>query len=314
LIYAQLGEGTKTFDVRYELNRDFSSLSGGFGGFVSNNLLLGSNFGTSYFRNSLGSLLLVDVNPYARYYFNPKQNNSFFYLQVDYFYNRFFLDGTGISSGFGFNLGLDHFIAPGVSLNTLAGINYRREFGTDYIKTLDLTVGLDAFLLPVVTNSSSAKIGRFQKGSLLVGGSTAGLSKIMEKTEWFLSFNPRIGYFWGDKLAAGSSVNFRVNKAKIGINNFTLNQFSVSPFIRYYLHFPKKFNPFITAEFSYTSSTNSQNDNAFTATNSSFLIGPGGNYFITPNLAFEGILGLRFNQDDSRSRINFTAGLQYFIH
>lgn len=317
IVKAQLSKGVSTFYGTIGINNDVTFLQANYGKFLNDQILFGSSINTSYSSSSFIDYLALGINPYVRYYFNPQQNNTFLYLQADYSYSTFLLDAEGNNTRLGLNLGLDHFIAPGVAFSTLGGINYEGTEGS-YSRYLSLFLDLSAFIFPATTaDKLHATIGQFQRGSLILGGSRAGLGRSLDRIDWNLSFHPRVGYFITNKLVLGARLGLSFQKIKTDLfGSFTSRRLNVSPFARYYLHYPKRFNPFVVAEFEYQSST--YTGFSIVDGNSSDVslpkAGIGGDFFLTPNLAIEAILNVEYNTYNQTTRLVFKTGVQYFIH
>jgi outer membrane protein len=316
LCAAQLEKGMSTFGGNMGGDRHLKQGQADYGIFVSDHLLLGSGFNALYTGNITFQYLGIGINPYARYYFNPRPKNTFFYVQADYSYNAFLLDGETQISDFGIDIGLDHFLAPGVALSTVIAINHTNYHNGQSSSALNFSVGPNAFINCTASDRPYSTIGQFQKGSLLIGGSSASISRSLNLVQWSLGFSPRVGYFFTNKLVVGAEIGVAFSKTKDidGLDDLNDQQFRFHPFARYYLHYPKRFNPFVALEVSYASQSYNFIDQTFTSDRTTPKLGLGGNYFLSPNLALEGILDFQYNSGLENLQVVFTAGLQYFIH
>ncbi|MDE3143471.1 MAG: hypothetical protein KGL19_04905 [Bacteroidota bacterium] len=92
------------------------------------------------------------------------------------------------------------------------------------------------------------------KGNWMVGGSGSFSTKSNSSSN--IQFNPNIGYFFGNKFAAGLKFDFAsqdlsnyVQSSSIGL---IVKRFSAGPFVRYYfLDSEKSFNLFTEGNYSY---------------------------------------------------------------
>ncbi|MEL7220967.1 MAG: outer membrane beta-barrel protein [Bacteroidota bacterium] len=209
---------------------------------------------------------------------------------------------------------MDYFLAPGVALNMEGGMNFRRFEGANS-KNIAFVIGLDAFIIPDGDKGDGSTLGQFRKGSLIIGGSNVTISRSLDDLSWGLNIQPRIGYFASNRLVLGAELGYTFNQfLGLGFGNFSDRDFRFSPFLRYYFDYPKRFNPFVAVETTFLSeSTDFNGQDSFNNRNTPKL-SLGGDYFLSPNIAFEGLLDLGFNPGLENLFVEFRIGMQYFIH
>jgi hypothetical protein len=97
------------------------------------------------------------------------------------------------------------------------------------------------------------------KGNWLVGGDIAfSYSKsksqsINDSESFIIDASPNVGYFFWDKLAFGTRVNYFRSRFESSSGNSELDSFLVSPFVRYYfLNEKKRTNPFLESSYRFS--------------------------------------------------------------
>jgi outer membrane protein len=160
------------------------------------------------------------------------------------------------------------------------------------------------------------KPGYISKGQWMLGG-TMSLSSSTDfiKTPSF-SISPMAGYFIGKRWALGVNLGYSISDVTYvdlagAERSQTLSRLSATPFARYYFGVGK-FAPFAEGGYGmnwYFVDGNNSGDN------SSYKIGAGLNYFVTPSLAVEGKLLYSRSTNDAASinPISLGIGLQFFL-
>lgn len=108
----------------------------------------------------------------------------------------------------------------------------------------------------IVFSLSLTLNAQITKGNWLVGGNI-GFSYSKSKPESTInseSFNidlsPNIGYFFWDKLALGTRVNYFYSHYKSDSGNSKFDSFFISPFVKFYLLSEEKMiNPFLESSY-----------------------------------------------------------------
>jgi len=180
---------------------------------------------------------------------------------------------------------------------------------------------------------SSGAFAQFNQGRILAGGSLA-FSALTLKSEvnnttntigkqTNITFNPKVGYFFIDNLAAGLSIDLTGQTTKYegssGKDGSTI--FTVGPFVRYYLDQ----GLFFQGQVGFGSATSKNATGNTTTTTkygaSSWDLGVGYAYFLNDHVAIEPLvyygMASRKNKDtDSKSTaggIGVQIGLQVYL-
>ena len=124
------------------------------------------------------------------------------------------------------------------------------------------------------------------KGNWMVGGDIAfSYSKtkpksIVESKAFKMDISPNVGYFFWDKLAFGTRVNYTISRYRSDSGNSNFDRLLVSPFARYYFLENEKFiNTFL--ESSYRFAILNENNST------EFSIKGGVAIFLNSSVAFE---------------------------
>jgi len=136
------------------------------------------------------------------------------------------------------------------------------------------------------------------------------------------SISSMAGYFIGNRWTLGLDVGYSVseittlyldagNGDPVLDNSYTLGQLSITPFARYYFSVGK-FAPFV--EGGYGMNWYHHGDGIESDNNSTYKIGAGLNYFVTPSLAVEGKFSYsRHEETATTNPISLGFGLQFFL-
>jgi opacity protein-like surface antigen len=308
-------------------DRQFSfALAPQYGGFVSDNLLIGG--GLIFFALSDldgGSASLLSVNPFARYYLNPGAANNHVYGQIGARYTANLGEGGDNFWGSDFGIGLTHFLAPGLAFDTYAfyGISDWSETGTG---SFGLSVGLNVFFGPEQRKGRSEAASGFSRGSLMIGGTSGSFGFNSSPTSRFiqLSLRPQVLYFLSEQIALGGGLDFSLSHTSAFIN-FTSAEIRLIPQARYYFSaVPKRQQWFAAAGLEIgRSGVTIEDGGSFSQNHFGFGLGVGLNYFLSPNIALELGPSLRYDfrrnddlldLDTKRLRLGLDVGLQFFLN
>jgi hypothetical protein len=181
------------------------------------------------------------------------------------------------------------------------------------MKTLIL---LSSFLLLCSFSTSTAQT---LKGDRMVGGS-ASFSVSEENTS--LSLSPSMSWFVVNNLAIGGTVDYSYGRSSFSSDSFSYltksNSIYLGPSIRYYFTKEGRLGCFSFAGFGVRSGYYNYNGEKENATAFSGGIGVGLSYFITEQVALEGLAGYYASDffDDDREtyrRFALSFGFQIFL-
>lgn len=307
------GNAALTSSIGEQPNGFGLNLAPSAGYFFSDRLLAGSSLSYSY--SSLGEILdnsAFEVTPFLRYYFSSTEQPMVWFVTAGYSVYRSKLDfgatESKTNSTFFFGgIGLNYF------LNANAAIESNLHFQQNYNEISDASslifnTSLQFFLSSTISKSTTA-IAIQQGGSLIGLNAGGGWRNIGTTDDWSLSVNPKLGFFITDRWALGSGLllGFADENAIV----------EPQPFARYY--FGKStlaLQPFATAQLHTRLQFADQwKDASFF--NLDALVGLGLDYFLTPDVALEGLLGLNSSELEDQSNrqtyLNFQIGLQFFL-
>jgi len=159
------------------------------------------------------------------------------------------------------------------------------------------------FITTLIVFAGASAFAQFEKGRILAGGSvsfssttnktkTDNATTTNSKTTTF-DFGPRAGYFFIDNLAAGLGLDFSstATKAEGSGNKDSHNEFTISPFVRYYLQ------PGIFFQGTYGIGPGNYKEKKGSTTTttkytaSNWSVGAGYAYFLNSNVAVEPFIG-----------------------
>jgi opacity protein-like surface antigen len=156
------------------------------------------------------------------------------------------------------------------------------------------------------------------KGQWLVGGKLS-FSTGEDFDNYAFSIAPMGGYFFTKKLAAGLRVRYEHGNIVSIDSELTGNyqNFSATPFVRYYFGI-NKLAPFAEVAYGgnwYKTETSFMGDPSVSKSNStSYSGGIGLNYFVSKNVALEGVVKYSKTIDSYYDgSVGFDLGLQFFI-
>lgn len=167
---------------------------------------------------------------------------------------------------------------------------------------------------------SNRTFSQTEHQSVLLGGNAdISYSKQSKDQNFSINLNPNFGYFVAKNFMLGFQLSIGIsstnNSSTGGANQFLLSS-AFSPMTRYYF-LKGKVRPFLHGQFGYISITVIQNGEI---SNLDGIAGGGGiglNYFLTKNVALEGLAryhGAQFAGLPFISQFIFGVGFQYYFH
>ena len=281
----------------------------------SKHLMAGAAFQYSYDKyNNQSDGSTIAISPFIRYYLSKENTRWNWFFQTSYFYQRYQYNDPDFKSVSNYSTlsvggGFDYFLNSNIALEN--ELQYEMVFvegqnGNNLILDASLK-----FFLPPSSQDTSKNIA-IEKGARLIGFTARGAwnnFNHFENDYAYLSINPTLGFFITSRLVIGS-----------GLFLGFANQNSIvelQPFTRYYFGKQNiRFQPFATL------SANTRFQLADKTSESSFFNldvngGIGADFFLTRNVALEGLLQLNGNQveDETNNRnfLNFNIGFQFFL-
>lgn len=330
--YGQIGKGSLLLGGRLGLSNDFApendiliaGVKPEFGFFLSDKFVLGGRLGIDYYKEGDLNAGGLSLAPMLRYYLKNGESPWKWFSEARFSMNFGYGDLNentvyALAAGLGGNLFLNSEVAlEGILqyLDTDLG-NSGRNSG------LVFNLGLQFFLSPDSEKENGA-LSILKSGRMFIGGSTANLDMsdlVNDRSGFGFGLNPNVGLFLSEKWALGSSL-FISHSSNDFYNGYS---FGVSPFARFY---PQASDGplqwFLTAGVGITRMVNEFDEivgNPMELNNSqwlkSFNTGIGLDWFLSENIAVEGILGYTYIDAPAFSsetrNLGFNIGFQYFL-
>lgn len=178
-----------------------------------------------------------------------------------------------------------------------------------------IVYSLSAAALLLTTNTAQAQL---QQGNILVGGQLANIRLGLGSTNLFsLDVTPKLGYFIRNNVAIGAEVplGFTSTKNKATGNTETVFNYGVGVFGRYYFA-PKEMdidNLLNHGRFFLEANTGIAGTNGL-GVGYNIGFGPGYAYFLTPNVALEGLVKFQGTYGTgNNSGLVFNLGFQIHL-
>jgi opacity protein-like surface antigen len=180
-----------------------------------------------------------------------------------------------------------------------------------------LTLAFLLFSVCVSFGQEEESTSYISKGQWILGGKLS-LSKTDDIDNYPFSVSAMGGYFLGKKIAVGlqtgySRTNYFYTDGSKPGSHSTL---SVAPFVRYYIN-TNRIAPFAEVMAGTNWLTDKSNFSGTESTHKSsssfYAVGMGLNYFISRDVALEGILRYNDNEGESKAYLDFDLGLQFFL-
>ncbi len=323
-------EGTGNWNI--ELSNDYSytsyDISPSFGYAISNRWMLGTGLGYfhSDYNNDAENVNFrsnyYTFSPFIRYYFSkPEKSLKTFaalegniFLQEDKSTTRFgTVDITSTNYAARAMVGADYFITSSIALE--GTLRYLIDFpqGSNPNHYIGYRLSLQFFLQNQTETPINTGIA-LAKGAYYIAYNPFTVSASWNYNgpyhDYNIEFNPTIGYFLTDRWVLGTGVLLGFAKQNSIID--------ITPFVRYYFGTQgARFQPFATF------STSTRFQFADKSSEPSFFNldangGIGADFFLTRNVALEGLLQFNGNQvEDKTSNRNFlngAFGFQFFLN
>ncbi|MGX5819381.1 hypothetical protein ACWKWU_14355 [Chitinophaga lutea] len=179
---------------------------------------------------------------------------------------------------------------------------------------------LTLILSAVFVFASNTGYGQTQKGNVMVGANLANFAGMFQNdvSTFSMDLTPKAAWFIKDNLAIGPMINLGLRTG----NNSTIFTYGVGAFGRYFIsdkniELTKKTRWFLEASAGFNG-VNSKIDDVSSDTNGLGLgFGPGLAYFITPNIALEGLvkydLTVGFGSSTTAHKVSLNLGFQIYL-
>lgn len=198
-------------------------------------------------------------------------------------------------------------------------LNFRGSNYNQHMNPMKATFTSLVVLFSLFTCTSSAQI---EKGAWLINSSAnLGTRLSVPDNNYSFFIAPSAGYFITDKWLLGTGIAYGHSTNKRPESEFTFNNFSVAPFVRYY--FPREdrvMHWFATLGSNFTNNKSElQSTQIGNLENKSSAVEPfaggGFNFFVNANVAVEGTLLYQgyFEDDFDTHALFYNIGLQFFL-
>lgn len=280
---------------------------------LTDRLFLGVNAVYSYTSSVDLTLSSVRISPIVRYYFPIESKRWSWFAMGGYTYNKFNFDFNQIESSenthsfFG-GIGHDYFLNSNIAIEGILQFRYDKYESND-TRNLFYEAGLQ-FFLPATRREDTSGVA-IAKGTQLIDLEIyGGWLDTGDFNDLYFSVNPTIGLFVNNRLVLGGGVLLA-----FASDNTILE---LQPLARYYFGTQNaRFQPFAMANLNtrFQFADKSSEANFF---NLDVNAGIGADFFLTRNVALEGILQFNGNQIEdevfNRNYLNFNIGLQFFLN
>ncbi len=171
------------------------------------------------------------------------------------------------------------------------------------------------FVSTVLLLFTTISYAQTEKNNLILGGNInyssvkTGSLSVKNTT---LNLSPSVGYFVVDNLAVGVNINYSQEK----FANITQNSLSFGPFARYYFGKHDKLKPFGQIGLGLFSGNHQVNFRNTKVKGSTYHIGLGAAYFLTKNVALEGLFQyqkINLNEGLNSNTLGFRIGFQIHL-
>lgn len=255
------------------------------------------------------------VHPYLRYYFQPKNQGTHWYIQAgtdrpSLQYN--FLWGFGEYTAL--QVGGNHFIRPNIVLEASFTSYYAYHFSPPNAPSFEIKAGLRSFLNQEASGDWKSGIGQVRQGTILLGNNQLELHFFPSNENSFLrtNINTEVSYFFADQWSAGLRMGYSRGNFNNTILNKTSTHLSFTPSLRYYLKSDGHIIPFGLVESTFGFY---QNDFEESINNDDLNLRAGGGIviFLNETIAIESTLLFDRSISGERSYWGYNIGLQYFL-
>lgn len=279
---------------------DFQILSftPSYGFVVSDQVVLGANFGYALLLENGNSMGIGGASLFGRYYFrNTERAQLYGGLRAGFIVNN---SGNLKSE-------TDIFIQPnaGIGLPLSPGIIFSPELNYTVIKGQNL-LGLN-FKLEFVLGSNNRPEeparGRYGRGSFMLGTQLGGLTLAGQNTT--LRLSPDAYFFTGQRFALGVNIGTQIESRNTGTNS--RNHFGLA--MRYFPVQGKHIDMFVHLGGNVESLSGGSGGRQLYSAD----IAVGGLLFIRETVALEGGLGVRHYPDFEFTEFGLNAGVRFFL-
>lgn len=173
------------------------------------------------------------------------------------------------------------------------------------------------FTLFSIFAGALAASAQIQKGNVMVGGDIMQLNlSLNEGKNFTLAIDPKAAWFIQDNIALGAYMHFNLTTAKGAGSSVS---YGIGPLARYYIN-DKNINLLRHARFFIEANVGIEGTNPQVGSSTNGLglgFGPGLAYFITPNVALEGLFKYQgiigFGSSVTSSNLVLGVGFQIFL-
>lgn len=284
--------------------------------FLSDRIMVGGRFlyGMATDFESSGSA--VGLNPLARYYLNPKANNTHFFGQASLGATFQLTENGSALFQSQLGVGMTHFIAPGIGLDVALTFE-DPDFESSHDGSLALSTRLNIYLDRNSRANHQTVVSGITRGTWMLGGTTSNFRlstaalRASNDPSYAFTINPSALYFVGNRLGIGAAFSVGMSGSS---DLFKIRTIGIAPQLRYYLSPQQRTQWFVGTGFSMQSVKADLFDLKYEAESTNIFLGGGVNSFITPNLAFE--LGPNLNYDVEQGTLTpcINLGLQFFLN
>jgi hypothetical protein len=299
-----LGTGNSQFEL---------SLSPEFGYFFSKRLLVGAGAPLYLFsKKDAFDSNVAGVVPFARYYLNPQSANNHFFVNAQF--TLLFSRKSNFSRA-NAGVGMTHFLAPGIGLDAYLAV-IAPDFQIRRNTQLGLFTSLNVYLNPEMRGTRKTALPNLQRGTLLIGGTSAGgqfgntSPRAVVSNLNSLSIAPNLLYFVNSRLALGAALGLKL----AGNENFSTTLIGLSPRVRYYLNTDQHRLLFLSGAYQYDLLKAKVGENKLDNGTSRASLALGLNSFFTSNLALELAPNVNYEFDFELLQVGLDLGIQFFLN
>jgi hypothetical protein len=178
-------------------------------------------------------------------------------------------------------------------------------------------VGALIILCLFAAEKSNAQL---ERGNAIVGADVANFNIGLKKgSQTHISITPKAAWMLNSNLAVGGYVDFDLVSQKIAGTTYTSTAYGIGALARYYINDPRV-NILRSGRWFFEGNAGFEGTNVKNGNSTNGLglgIGPGYAYFITKNIAFEGLLkfneNVGFGNTTSTSNLNLGLGFQIYL-
>ncbi len=161
---------------------------------------------------------------------------------------------------------------------------------------------------------------QLEKGNAIVGADLFNFNIGLKKgSQTNISLTPKAAWMLNNNLAVGGYVDFDLTTQKVAGATYTNTSYGIGALARYYVNDPKV-NLLRSGRWFFEGNAGFEGTNVKGGNSTNGLglgIGPGYAYFITKNIALEGLLKLNenlgFGNTTSTGNLNFGLGFQIYL-